>query len=309
MVRFGVGKNMVTSMRHWGLSLGMLKEACVDRKTRGRTLAVTALGASLFRDSGWDPFLEDPGTLWLLHWKLAGHPDRATTWWWVFNHYPSTEFTRQDLQQALESLVAQNEHSRVTSASLKRDIEVFVRTYAPSRRSQVIEEDTLDSPLAELGLVRESSSVKTYRLMRAPHNTLPTAVFAYALAGGDVVHILVSEGGLREDGTQWRARARLDRKALMPMWRYAVITLLREAARDGVLDTDMARSALRRLLTAQYERWWNIERQAVPKQEAVPRLCGPVRPPEPSSTTLHCNRLIRNIPETGYPLDSGNPNI
>ena len=132
MVRFGVGKNMVTSMRHWGLSLGMLKEACVDRKTRGRTLAVTALGASLFRDSGWDPFLEDPGTLWLLHWKLAGHPDRATTWWWVFNHYPSTEFTRQDLQQALESLVAQNEHSRVTSASLKRDIEVFVRTYAPS---------------------------------------------------------------------------------------------------------------------------------------------------------------------------------
>ena len=31
------------------------------------------------------------------------------------------------------------------------------------------------------------------------------------------VHILVSEGGLREDGTAWRARARLDKKALMPM--------------------------------------------------------------------------------------------
>ena len=44
----------------------------------------------------------------------------------------------------------------------------------------------------------------------------------------------------------------------MPMWRYAVITLLREAARAGVLDTDMNRRALQRLLTAQYERWWNI---------------------------------------------------
>ena len=65
------------------------------------------------------------------------------------------------------------------------------------------------------------------------------------------VHILVSEGGLREDGTQWRARARLDRKALMPMWRYA--------ERAGVLDTDMSRSALLRSLTAQYERWWNID--------------------------------------------------
>ena len=73
------------------------------------------------------------------------------------------------------------------------------------------------------------------------------------------LHILVSEGGLREDGTAWRRRAPLDRKALMPMWRYAVITLLREAARVGVLDTDMSRSELLRLLTAQYERWWNID--------------------------------------------------
>ena len=73
------------------------------------------------------------------------------------------------------------------------------------------------------------------------------------------LHILVSEGGLREDGTAWRRRAPLDRKALMPMWRYAVITLLREAARVGVLDTDMSRGALFRLLTVQYERWWNID--------------------------------------------------
>ena len=73
------------------------------------------------------------------------------------------------------------------------------------------------------------------------------------------LHILVSEGNLREDGTAWRARARLDKKALMPMWRYAVITLLREAARAGVLETDMPRGELLRLLTAQYERWWNID--------------------------------------------------
>ena len=45
----------------------------------------------------------------------------------------------------------------------------------------------------------------------------------------------------------------------MPMWRYAVITFLREPARVGVLDTDMSRSALQKLLTSQYERWWNID--------------------------------------------------
>ena len=63
------------------------------------------------------------------------------------------------------------------------------------------------------------------------------------------LHILVSEGGLREDGARWRKRASLDQDALMPMWRYAVITLLREADRAGVLDTDMTRRALRQLLT------------------------------------------------------------
>jgi len=73
------------------------------------------------------------------------------------------------------------------------------------------------------------------------------------------LHILVSAGGLRQDATQWCARARLDRKALMAMWRYAVITLLREAARAGILDTAMDRGALRRFLTTQYERWWNID--------------------------------------------------
>ena len=75
------------------------------------------------------------------------------------------------------------------------------------------------------------------------------------------LHILVSEGGLREDGRGWRRRAPLKRRALMPMWRYAVITLLREAARVGVLDTDLSPRALQRLLTTQYERWWNINIQ------------------------------------------------
>ena len=73
------------------------------------------------------------------------------------------------------------------------------------------------------------------------------------------LHILVSEGGLKEDGTGWRTGSRFDREALMPMWRYAIITYLRAAARAGIVDTDMSRSVLLKLLTAQYERWWSID--------------------------------------------------
>ncbi len=73
------------------------------------------------------------------------------------------------------------------------------------------------------------------------------------------LHILVSDGGLREDRTEWYTPARLDRNALMRMWRYAVITLLRETFRTGVLQTDMGGGSLLQLLTAQYERRWIID--------------------------------------------------
>ena len=182
MVRLGVGKNMVASMRHWGLVTGVLDEGQARRGSRVRPLHATDLGARLFRDGGWDPFLEDPGTLWLLHWQLVSRPERATTWWWVFNQYPGTVFTRADIQEALETLAAQRGWTRVTHESLKRDIDVFVRTYAPRRRRNVLLEDTLDCPLVELGVMRASSRQQTFALIRSGHESLPDAVFAYALA-------------------------------------------------------------------------------------------------------------------------------
>ena len=182
MVKLGVGKNMVSSIRHWGVAVGMLQEAPGRRGSRIRALEATELGRRLFRDDGWDPFLEDPGTLWLLHWQLVSRPERATTWWWVFNQYAGTVFTRVEIQEALEQLTAQRGWTRVTSASLKRDIEVFVRTYVPQRRRNVLLEDTLDCPLAELGVIRAASHHQSFAFVRSDHVSLPDEIFAYALA-------------------------------------------------------------------------------------------------------------------------------
>ena len=74
------------------------------------------------------------------------------------------------------------------------------------------------------------------------------------------LHVLVSEGGLDADGKSWR-RAPLNCKALMPLWRYAVVTYLREAYRMGALETDQTASQLAALLQRQQERWWNTHIQ------------------------------------------------
>lgn len=182
MVTFGVGKNMVGSIRHWELAIGTLEEDPTVPNNRGRRLRVTDLGASLFADNGWDPYLEDVGTLWLIHWRLAWRPEPATTWWWVFNQYPGLRFTRRELQVKLERLVEQLEVARVSPASLKRDIDCFIRTYAPSRRARTVQEETLDCPLIDLGLLREDGDHQSYQIARGAQPTLPLTIFAYALA-------------------------------------------------------------------------------------------------------------------------------
>ena len=85
---------------------------------------------------------------------------------------------------ALETLGAQSGWTRVTrvSASLKRDIDVFIRTYAPQHRRNALLEDTLDCPLVELGVIHASRQQQTLTLVRSDHESLPDEVFAYALA-------------------------------------------------------------------------------------------------------------------------------
>lgn len=62
VVELGVGRNMVNSIRHW-LRASQLVNINADVKE------TTALGQALFsKDNGWDPYLEDEATIWLVHW-------------------------------------------------------------------------------------------------------------------------------------------------------------------------------------------------------------------------------------------------
>lgn len=181
LVHMGVGKNMVKSIRHWGLAAKMLEE---EPGSRGRYLRPTKLANSLFDDrSGWDRYLEDSATLWLIHWQLAATARKATTWYWLFNHFPSPEFTCDAVVRSLLRLAAEKNWPRLTEASLRRDVDCCLRTYNADRRTaRAVLEDSLDCPLSDLGLVRNGAEKNTYVLTRERRPTLPAHVFAYALS-------------------------------------------------------------------------------------------------------------------------------
>src|SRR5581483_2426590 len=102
----------------------------------GGVLRPTDLGILLLADDGLDPYLEDPATLWLLHWQIASNRARATTGFWAFSHFHEPEFTREALTSALFKWAQTLPGKRVAESSLKRDVEVFLRTYVPSRQGR-----------------------------------------------------------------------------------------------------------------------------------------------------------------------------
>jgi hypothetical protein len=175
IARFGVGKNMVASMRHWATATGMITEST------GQCLKTTELGRKLLSDKGLDPFMEHPATLWLVHWQLAAHPDK-TTWFWSFNHYPAITFERETLGKGLDRLAKERSWARVAATTIKNDVACFIRTYVPQQPSgQAGHDDALESPLTELGLIKAVGKRDGFRFVRGPKATLGDGVFVYAL--------------------------------------------------------------------------------------------------------------------------------
>lgn len=179
IARFGVGKNMVTSIRHWATNCDIIDEP--DKEDSVRT---TRLGQKLFGNNGikgLDPYMEHPATLWLMHWKLAAQP-KKTTWYWAFGHYPAVTFSRNQFVQKIGRLAQDRAWPRVSNTTIKNDVACFIRTYAarqPTGKSG--HDDALESPLTELGLIKPIGDKDGFRFVRGPKTTLTDGMFVYAL--------------------------------------------------------------------------------------------------------------------------------
>lgn len=176
IARFGVGKNMVASMRHWANVSGIIAEPSGQKR-----IETTALGQTIFGENGLDPFMENPATSWLIHWHLCGRPTK-TTWFWAFHHHPSISFERETLITGIKKLAEDREWTRAAVNTIRRDVACFIRTYvALSAPGNASYEDSLDSPLTELGLIRPSGRRDEFRFVRGPKPSLGPGVFCYAV--------------------------------------------------------------------------------------------------------------------------------
>lgn len=175
-IALGVGKNMVNAIKYWMLASRI---ACYDDNHK---LKPTALGEAIFSANGWDAYLEDEATLWLVHWLLASNPNDATSLFWFFNRFHKTEFTSNELLFGLTEFVREHVEVKVATTTLKHDATMITRMYELSHDSTSIPlEEGLDSPLSALRLI---SKYDSRRHVSRPdvRSDLPLGVLAFAVA-------------------------------------------------------------------------------------------------------------------------------
>lgn len=144
----GIGANMVKALRYWLQAVGLTEEPAAGRKVQH----FTDFGTVVYEN---DPYIEEMGTLWLLHYKLATNKAEATAWYYFFNEFKLSEFTRDDFVVQLNNYIRMND-DEVSERSLEDDYNCIINTYLSRIKSnpeKVHPESNIDCPLGELGLI------------------------------------------------------------------------------------------------------------------------------------------------------------
>ncbi len=154
-IKLGVGKNMVRAIRFWSLASKILESG---KGRQNSSMSTTSIGKAIFDDSnGLDPYLEDPQTLWLLHWLLFAPPCRIPVWWIIMNEFSATKIERGDLFEHISQRITNLAEWKTPSPkSLKKDIDVFLHTYTTEQGNIPIEE-YLDCPFRQMRMIKQNS--------------------------------------------------------------------------------------------------------------------------------------------------------
>jgi len=167
-IQLGVGKNMVASIRYWVKSFGLVD---IDSEE------IKPIADRIFRNDGWDPYLEDEGTLWLLHYWVVKN-GYASIYGIIFNELRKRKplFTLENFKD----LIIKEKEQHISPNSLKTDFQAFTRTYVSKKNKKDLDRDLEDSYsgiLTELRLVSEHKAGLEIEPVKRSNIPLPILLF------------------------------------------------------------------------------------------------------------------------------------
>jgi hypothetical protein len=149
----GIGANMVKALRYWMVAVGLTEEATAGQRVQ----TPTELGMIIHEN---DPYFEETGTLWLLHYMLVRNNEatdtEATAWWYFFNEFKMAEFTRDDFFAQISKFLRNSDEGEKPVRTIEDDFNCIINTYVSRMKSnpeKVKPESNIDCPFGELGLI------------------------------------------------------------------------------------------------------------------------------------------------------------
>jgi len=147
VIELGVGKNMVSSIQFWMKALGLLEED---------NITLTDFAKFVLDDNGIDPFLEDIGSIWLLHYYLI-KTEYSSIYSLIFNELRKERsvFTKNQLSTFLKRKYAEAGDNTLNQNTIGKDISVFTRLYKKVDFQSLSKdfEDEVSSLMIELELI------------------------------------------------------------------------------------------------------------------------------------------------------------
>jgi hypothetical protein len=182
----GVGRNMVNSIRYWLYAFGIIQENNDEpAQTASDHYFISKLEED---DEPLDQFLEDPLTLWLLHYRLV-KTNYATIYNFFFLHFiprkSNDSFTEQEFLNALKSFIRTHGQTVPSNKTLENDFKVLMDMYlVKAHKANEIDDAALNilQPLELLSRQRlNKEKVVFYSLNRTSIEDIPAELIGYLI--------------------------------------------------------------------------------------------------------------------------------
>ena len=178
ILELGVGKNMVQAIQYWIRAFGLIDD---EKKLSDIAKIIFSI------DGGYDPYLEDEGTLWLLQYLICD-VDIASIYRLIFSDYTneriSNEFDERQIINFIKYKIAESSSRETSENTLNSDFKVFIQSYFSGVRTLKSLEDDFNSPLIELNLISSISrenGIITYKVNKENRVDFPLEIFGYCL--------------------------------------------------------------------------------------------------------------------------------
>lgn len=183
VVELGVGKNMVSSIRFWMKAFNLLTAS--DE--------LTDFAHKLLADKGgYDPYMEDEGTLWLLHYQLV-KKGFASTYSIVFNELrrEKIEFTKDNFISYIKRKTETEKSFQFNPKTLHEDFSVLTKMYLRSDTQSKDREDSFSGLLTELSLLKcyqkkievekKTEVIDIYSIENSERTEIPDEIILFAI--------------------------------------------------------------------------------------------------------------------------------